>query len=166
MARIVLLGCGGSGKTTLARRLSARTGAPAILLDAIWQDGWGEAEVPAFRETLRALHAGEAWISDGNFAAVTFDLRLPRATLVVWLDTPRWRCALRAMARVLHRGSDHRLAGLRKVLAFIRNFERVNRPRIERLRKEHGPDVPAVHLKTAAEVESFLAAARPELPRS
>ena len=81
MTRILLLGCAGSGKTTLARRLSERTGAPVIDLDAIWRGR--VQETSDFRATLQVLHAQAAWISAGNFAAVTFDLRVPRADLVV-----------------------------------------------------------------------------------
>src|ERR1700689_785082 len=94
MARIVLLGCAGSGKSTLARRWRAATGAPAIILDDIWRP---DGDVTEFRATMARLHAGEAWISDGNFAAATFDIRLPRATLIIWLERPRWFCAWRAM---------------------------------------------------------------------
>ena len=71
--RVVILGCAGSGKTTLAKRLAHATGAPLICLDDLSSTG-GVApdQVPAFRELMRGLHAGEAWISDGNFAAATF----------------------------------------------------------------------------------------------
>jgi adenylate kinase family enzyme len=160
MARIVLLGCAGTGKTRLARAWAARTGAPAILLDAIWQEGWGPPEVPAFRDVIRPLHAGEAWISDGNFAVATFDIRLPRATQVVWMEAPRWLCLWRAVRRVFEPGNDHRIGRLRRVIAFIWNFDRINRPRIEVLRQQHGPDVPVVHLRTRRDVVRFLAAAR------
>ena len=75
MTRVLLLGCAGSGKSTLARRLSEETGAPVIDLDAIWR---GRIQETAdFRATLASLHAQDAWISDGNFAAVTFDVRMP-----------------------------------------------------------------------------------------
>jgi adenylate kinase family enzyme len=83
MARIVILGCAGSGKTTLARQLGDRTGAPVICLDAIWQPGWDKKDVPAFRTLVKEAHAGDAWISDGNFAVATFDIRLSRATQVI-----------------------------------------------------------------------------------
>jgi adenylate kinase family enzyme len=86
MTRIVILGCAGSGKTTLARQLGERTGAPIVCLDAIWQRHWDEKDVPAFRTLIEKAHAGDDWISDGNFALSTFDIRLPRATLVIWLE--------------------------------------------------------------------------------
>jgi hypothetical protein len=64
--RIVILGCAGSGKTTLARQLGKRTGAPVICLDTIWQPHWDENDVPAFRALIKNAHASERWISDGN----------------------------------------------------------------------------------------------------
>jgi adenylate kinase family enzyme len=151
MARIVLLGCAGSGKTRLARRYAARTGAAPICLDAIWA-----GDVEAFRTEIARLHAGEAWISDGNFAAVSFDIRLPRATEIVWLEAPRWLCLLRAIRRPFRADSDHRLGKLPGALQFIWNFDRRNRPLIERLRIEHSPQVPVRVLKMRTEIEEFL----------
>ncbi|HXE36520.1 MAG TPA: AAA family ATPase, partial [Verrucomicrobiae bacterium] len=57
MVRIVLLGCAGSGKTSLARRLGERTGAPVVSLDDIWQRHWDEKDVSVFRTLIRNAHA-------------------------------------------------------------------------------------------------------------
>ena len=160
MSRIVILGCAGSGKTTLAHRLSEHTGAPVISLDAIWQPQWTNDDVANFRALMKQAHAGETWISDGNFAVATFDLRLPRATLVVWLDRPRLFCAWRAITRVLQPGHDHRIGGLAKVLRFIWNFDRINRPLIEAQRIAHGANVPVCRLSNSREIAAFLASAR------
>ena len=160
MARIVILGCAGSGKTTLARQLGELTGAPVICLDAIWEPHWRPKDVPAFRTLIEKAHSGEEWISDGNFAVATFDLRLPRATLVVWLDRPRLFCAWRAITRVLQPGHDHRIGGLAKVLRFIWNFDRINRPLIEAQRIAHGANVPVCRLSNSREIAAFLASAR------
>ena len=156
MKRIILLGGAGAGKSTLARAIGARTGRPVIVLDDLWQPHWTDAEVPAFRENLRALHAGETWVSDGNFAAVSFDIRLPRADLIVWLDRPRWSSAWRAIARVFRTGEPHQFADLAKVLAFIGNFERISRPRIEAAIAEHGPNLPIKRLRDDREIAWFL----------
>jgi len=156
MTRIVLLGPAGSGKTTLARQLGERAKLPVICLDDIWRPEWTKDDVPGFRALMREAHAGERWVSDGNFAAATFDIRLPRATLIVWLERPRWLCALRAMGRVVRQDNDHRIGGLVKVLRFIANFERVNRPLIETLRIEHGSNVPITRLKSNREVNAFV----------
>jgi adenylate kinase family enzyme len=79
--RIVILGCAGSGKTTLARQLGECTGAPVICLDAIWQPHRKEKDVSTFRNLVKKAHAGDEWISDGNFAAGTLDIRLPPVRL-------------------------------------------------------------------------------------
>ncbi len=155
MTRILLLGCAGSGKTTLARRLSEKTGAPVIDLDAIWRGR--VQETSDFRATLAALHAQDAWISDGNFAAVTFDLRMPRTDLVVWLDRPRLLCAWRAIIRTFRAREMHRPGDLLTVLRFIWGFDRQNRPRIETLRLQYGPGTPVARLRTDAEIADFVA---------
>ena len=146
MVRIVILGCAGSGKTTLARQLGERTCAPVICLDAIWQPHWGEKDVSTFRTLIKQAHVGDAWISDGNFALATFDIRLSRATQVVWLERSKLSCVWRASTRVFKRGEAHGIGKLTEVLAFIWKFERLNRPLIETTRVTHGPDVPVRRL--------------------
>jgi adenylate kinase family enzyme len=156
MARIVILGCAGSGKSTLARQLGELTGAPVISLDAIWEPHWGPSDVPAFRALMKKAHSGDEWISDGNFAVATFDIRLPRATLIIWLERSKLFCAWHAVMRVFQRGGDHRIGKLSEVLAFIWNFERVNRPRIEAMRISHGPDVPVRRLTSSRDIAGLL----------
>ena len=157
VTRIVILGCAGAGKSTLARRLSEQTGARLICLDALWRPGWGPDDVPEFRALMTEAHAAESWISDGNFAVATFDIRLPRADLVVWLAPPRRLCAWRAIARTLRPGEPHRPGDLLKVLRFVWNFDRVNRPLIEQLRLRHGRGVPRLTVRTARDRQALLA---------
>ena len=128
---------------------------PVICLDAIWQPHWNERDLPAFRKLVRDAHAGDEWISDGNFFQATFDLRLPRATLVIWLERSRLSCAWRALTRTFKGREAHRISKLTKVLAFIWNFDWVNRPRIEAIRAVHGPDVPVRRLHGDREIAAF-----------
>jgi adenylate kinase family enzyme len=58
MPRIVILGCAGAGKTTLAQQLGERTGAPVISVDAIWRPDWRKDDVPTFRALMKDAHAG------------------------------------------------------------------------------------------------------------
>ena len=116
-----------------------------------------DEDVAAFRALLEKAHAGDAWIGDGNFAVASFDIRLPRATLVIWLEASKISCARRAITRVLKSGEAHRIGKLGEVLAFIWKFDRVNRPRIEALRVCYGADVPVRRLTGRRDVAAFLA---------
>ena len=116
----------------------------------------GKDNVPAFRTLMKEAHAGDAWISDGNFAAATFDIRLPRTTLVIWIDRTKMFCAWHAIARVFQPGEQHRIRNVTKVLRFIWNFDRINRPLIEAQRIAHGPDVPVRRLTNDREIAAFL----------
>jgi hypothetical protein len=113
-----------------------------IWLDRLWDPQWSKDKVPVFRKLVADAHADDGWISDGNFALATFDLRLPRAELVVWLERSTLACAWRAVTRVFRRGEAHRLVDLPTVLAFIWNFDRANRPKIETERAAHGGQRP------------------------
>lgn len=161
MNRIVILGCAGSGKSTLARRLAKRIVAPLICLDEIWPPYQATNDVQAFREALIEAHATDTWVSDGNFALATFEIRLPSADLVIWLDRSRPSCAWRATTRLLQPGEHHRPRDLLKVLRFIWGFDRINRPRIETARLAHGPHAPVVRLRNDREIAAFLRAAAP-----
>ncbi len=106
--RVVVTGMAGAGKSTFARALSAKTGLPVIHLDVhFWQPGWTEPGEHDWRSTQRALLAGDEWIVDGNYHE-TLDLRLERADTVVFLDTPWWVCARRALVRGIRTPPPHR----------------------------------------------------------
>jgi adenylate kinase family enzyme len=166
MSRIVVLGCAGSGKTTFARRLGARIGAPVICLDAIRQPNWGKDDVLTFRTLMKEAHSGDTWISDGNFAQATFDICVPRATLVIWIDRPKMFCVWHAIARVFQPGEEHRIGRVLKVLRFIWNFDRINRPLIEAQRIAHGSDVPVRRLTNDRELAAFLSSCDRDLAHS
>jgi adenylate kinase family enzyme len=171
MRRIVILGNAGSGKSTLARRLGERLGLPVVHLDALfWEPGWTEPDNEAFRARVSAAIAGDSWVSDGNYLSRTFDLRLPRADLVIWLDTPRSTCVRRVLTRSLRGGWRADLAPgceermfNRQYLEFLDytwNYDRKSRPRLEAARAAIAPDVPVVHLRGERQIEAFLDAAR------
>lgn len=101
--RILVLGRTGSGKTTLARQLSASLGVPHVELDALYfAPDFSTTPLPVLRERTSAVIAGQRWVTDGNKTAVR-DLVWPRADTVVWLDYPLavslWRLGKRALWR-------------------------------------------------------------------
>src|SRR3989454_12597016 len=62
LKRVLVIGTGGSGKSTVARRLAQRTGLPLIHLDAhYWRPGWQPTPPDEWRgegERLGEGHAG------------------------------------------------------------------------------------------------------------
>src|SRR3972149_10212063 len=83
--RIVVIGTTGSGKTTLARRLSQLLDIPHVELDALnWEPDWVQAPTEVFRQRTEEALRGEAWLVDGNYSAVR-DIVWPRAGTLVWL---------------------------------------------------------------------------------
>lgn len=169
MRRIVILGCAGSGKSTLAMHLGVRLGAPVIHLDTLnWEPGWKAVPIETFRARLEEAISGDIWITDGNFAIPSFDLRMSRADLVIWAERPLLGCFWRVFQRALksHFSAKEDLAKECKErfdrrflgrLQFIANFNRVNRPRIERMRMSHGSNVPVIVLRGDVEIAKFLA---------
>jgi adenylate kinase family enzyme len=101
MRRVVILGRGGAGKSTLALRLGEITGLPVIELDKIfWRPGliatprdeWVEAQQKMVRE--------ERWIMDGDLGPYdAVEVRLHAADTIILLDFSLVRCAWRAIRR-------------------------------------------------------------------
>jgi adenylate kinase family enzyme len=104
--RLLVVGCSGSGKTTMGRRLGQALGVAHTELDALnWDPGWRSltAEDPdEFRRRIAAIAAADAWVMDGNYVKVGGD-HWRRATAIVWLDTPRWRVMPQVVWRSLTR---------------------------------------------------------------
>jgi adenylate kinase family enzyme len=92
--RLVVVGCSGSGKTTMAKALSRALAIPHVELDGLnWQPGWVDLAIhdpDEFFRRISAAAAGEAWVMDGNYTKARA-AHWGRATAIVWMDTPRWR---------------------------------------------------------------------------
>ncbi len=84
--KIVVIGSTGSGKTTLALRISEQLQIPHIELDALyWGPNWTETPQDIFREKVAVALAGDEWVVDGNYTK-TYDIVWGRADTIIWLD--------------------------------------------------------------------------------
>lgn len=101
MRRVVVLGRGASGKSTLAIHLSEATGLPVIELDHIfWQPGLTATPRDQWISLQRRLVEEKGWIIDGDLGPYdVVEVRLRAADTVVFLDFPLVRCAWRAVRR-------------------------------------------------------------------
>ena len=101
MRRVLVLGCPGAGKSTLARRVARITGLPVIHLDRYyWRPGWQEPDRGAWERVVAELTRRPQWVMDGNYGG-TLPARLAAADAAILLDFPTWRCLLRVLRRVL-----------------------------------------------------------------
>ena len=89
MRRVVVLGRGGAGKSTFARRLAGRTGLPVIELDTLfWQPGLVATDPATWASDQSRLVQDEAWIMDGDLGPYddALPIRLRSAETIVILD--------------------------------------------------------------------------------
>jgi adenylate kinase family enzyme len=101
MKRVVILGRGASGKSTLAARLGAITGLPVIELDKIfWRPGLLATPRDQWIEVQERLVAEEGWIMDGDLGPCdVVEVRVRAADTILFLDFSLVRCAWRAIRR-------------------------------------------------------------------
>ena len=106
--RILVYGVTGSGKTTLAERLSRLVGTDWVSVDdATWQPGRVAPPGEEQRRRFEDVCAGESCILDTAYAAWV-DIALSRAELVAGLDHRRHVSLRRLLRRPLVRNLDHR----------------------------------------------------------
>lgn len=161
MDRIAIIGCGGSGKTYLARRLAAELDLPLTHLDAVHYDAsWHTLPHDEFAAVQRELVSAPRWLIEGNYAA-TLPIRLAAADTVVFLDLPAVTCLAGLVLRGLrHRGGQHVEDGVynRITWSFIRyvcRYRKTMRPRVRRLLAEHGAEARVVTLTSHRQANRF-----------
>lgn len=105
MRRISVIGCSGSGKTTVARSLAASLGSRHLELDAVFhQPGWRPIDDEGFRRKVAEYARARHWVIDGNYVSHgVAEVVWPLADTVVWLDPPRRTVMRRVVGRTVRR---------------------------------------------------------------
>ena len=101
MKRVVILGRGASGKSTLAKRLGEITGLPVIELDKVfWRAGLLATPRDQWVVLQEKLVTEDRWIMDGDLGPYdSVEIRLRAADTIILLDFSLFRCAWRAVRR-------------------------------------------------------------------
>ncbi len=164
MKRVLVIGSGGAGKSTFARRLGERLGLPVIHLDRVyWRAGWVEPPKDEWRLKVEELCAGESWVMDGNYSG-TLEVRLAACDTVIFLDLPRVLCTWRVLKRALmYRGVSRpdMAEGCPEqmpleFLLWVWNYPRRSRPKVLARLEEFAGSKQIYRLRSSAEAEKFL----------
>ena len=156
--KILILGCPGSGKSTFARALAARTGLPLVHLDNVWWRADGtHITRDEFDLALSELLRGEQWIMDGDYSR-TYEVRVRAADTVIFLDYPEEVCMAGIIARVGQKRPDipwTESALDPELVALVQNYARDDRPQVLSLLQKY-PDKQALIFTSRQEADRWL----------
>jgi adenylate kinase family enzyme len=148
--RVVIVGPGAAGKSTLAARMGEITGLPVIELDKLfWQPGLAATPHDQWAAIQRDLVGHEAWIMDGDLGPYdVINVRLRAADTIVFLDFSPIRCAWRAVRRSRERADFWR---------WLFTYRRRSRPLLRQAIASHASSADLYVLPTPRAVRRFVA---------
>ncbi|CEG22983.1 topology modulation protein [Planococcus massiliensis] len=172
MEKIAIIGSGGSGKSTFARKLGDKLQLPVYHLDAIlWKPNWTAVSRSQQEAIQLQLVNKEEWIIDGNYNG-TLDLRLEAADCIIFMDMPRNLCIYRILKRnFLYRNTQRpdMATGCQerfdlKFLKWVWNYSRDQRPRVLQKLQRLAIEKELVILASPKEAKDFLEQLKTENP--
>ena len=134
MKRIIVIGCPGSGKSTLSRELHNKTALPLYHLDMMyWNEDKTTVEKPVFLKRLSTVLEKDEWIIDGNYAS-TMEMRMEKCDTVIFLDFPLDTCLKGIAERRGKPRSDmpwtESEESDREFIEFVKNYNLQMRPQV------------------------------------
>lgn len=162
--RIMIIGSGGSGKSTFARKLGEVTGLPVHHLDAyFWRPGWNATPNEEWDEFQLKLVKQDQWIIDGNYGR-TIDLRMKAADVIIFLDMSPIMNTYRVLKR---RIINHKKARLDmnegcpekldwEFVKWVWTFRKMKRPGILLKLSEYSRSKRIIIIRKHKEVEKIL----------
>lgn len=164
MKKIILIGSGGAGKSTLARQLGAALQIEVIHLDALfWKPNWTPVQREKQVEIQKELVNKEEWIIDGNYGG-TIDIRLQAADTIIFLDIPRTICVYRAFKRMIQyrnktrpdMGKDCNERLDINFLKWIWQYPKTKRPDIVKKLEGLSTEKQIIILQTPKQIQQFI----------
>jgi len=100
MTRIIIIGNGGTGKSTLGDKLSRILNIEVFHLDKMtFLPGWERVPEEKFRNKLHEAMQKENWIIEGWSYHTTLKKRLEEASVIIYLKFPIYVCYIYALER-------------------------------------------------------------------
>lgn len=158
MKKIIVIGCPGSGKSTVSRALHSKTGIPLYHLDMMyWNADKTTVEKSVFLERLSVVLEKDEWIIDGNYGS-TMELRMAACDTVIFLDYPLDVCLDGIKARRGKPRSDMPWIETEEdaeFIEFIKSYNEQQKPKVLELLKKYS-DKKIVIFKNREEADTFL----------
>ncbi len=158
MKKIIVIGCPGSGKSTVSRTLHNKTGISLYHLDMMyWNADKTTVEKSIFFERLSAVLEKDEWIIDGNYGS-TMELRMAACDTVIFLDYPLDICLDGIKERRGKPRSDMPWIETEEdaeFIEFIKNYNEQQKPKVLELLKKYS-DKNIIILESREQADAFL----------
>ena len=158
MKKVIVIGCPGSGKSTVSRALHNKTGIPLYHLDMMyWNADKTTVEKSVFLERLSAVFEKDEWIIDGNYGS-TMELRMAACDTVIFLDYPLDVCLDGIKERRGKPRSDMPWIETEEdaeFIEFIKNYNEQQKPKVLELLEKYS-DKNIVIFKSREQADAFL----------
>ena len=158
MKKVIVIGCPGSGKSTVSRTLHNKTGIPLYHLDMMyWNADKTTVEKSVFLERLSAVLEKDEWIIDGNYSS-TMELRMVACDTVIFLDYPLDVCLDGIRERRGKPRSDMPWIETEEdseFIEFIKNYNEQQKPKVLELLKKYS-DKNIIILESREQADAFL----------
>ena len=158
MKKIIVIGCPGSGKSTLSRALHNKMAIPLYHLDMMyWNADKTTVKREVFLERLSAVLKNEEWIIDGNYGS-TMEMRMAACDTVIFLDYPLDVCLDGIKERQGKPRSDMPWVETEddaKFIEFVKSYDEQQKPRVLELLKKYS-DKNIIVLESRKQADAFL----------
>jgi adenylate kinase family enzyme len=169
MKKVAIIGCGGSGKSHVSKRLGRALSAPVTHLDEVYYDDeWNPLSPEKFEALQRELVSAPEWVIDGNYNS-TLQIRLEVCDTAVFLDLPTWQCLYGIFSRQVRHGAGQQAGGIYNRLTwnfvkYVAGYRRTMRPKVLAKLAEHAGHAEVVKLRSRRQVRRWLEKAVPQTP--
>lgn len=163
MDRVLVIGNGGAGKSSFAKRLGTILGIPVVNLDAFfWKPNWVPTPAGEWKEKVHHLVQQERWIMDGNYSG-TYKERMDAADTIIYLDIPRMVCLFRVWKRWLSGRRIDMIPDCREkvdleFMKWIWNYPKNNHQKNMTLLREYKRAKEVLVFRSRKEVHAFITA--------
>ena len=164
MSKIIVIGCPGSGKSTLTAKMENILNYPVMHLDKVYHidNNTRISTEQLIQKVDQFANAYNDWIIDGNYIT-TMEQRIVLADTIVLLDIDTQTCVENAIARSKKQRQPDMAVGFdvsqisQEFLDYIAKFKQSTLPKILNLFEKYKNSKNIIILKTYDEIEQYVA---------